>query len=236
MRGVNLAALLLLGPTGAGKTPLGEHLERNGLDGRRAVHFDFGAELRQAAAEPRGAAYLSRRDLDVVRNSLTRGTLLKNSQFPIALKVLRAFAKRRRVGKRDWLILNGLPRHLGQARDIEAEVRIAGVVVLTASAAIIKKRIRSNAGGDRSRREDDRPKATAKRYRDYVMRTKPLLHYYAIHGVPLLRLKVGPWTTAAEMEKKLREEIREVVSSVNLTRPDVPGNVTRFRRNERNIR
>ncbi len=209
MRGVNLAALLLLGPTGAGKTPLGEHLERNGLDGRRAVHFDFGAELRQAAAEPRGAAYLSRRDLDVVRNSLTRGTLLKNSQFPIALKVLRAFAKRRRVGKRDWLILNGLPRHLGQARDIEAEVRIAGVIVLSASAAVIKERIRTNAGGDRSRREDDRPEEIARRYKDYRERTKPLLRYYAVRGVPLLRIQVRPETTASEMADKLRDEIRK---------------------------
>ncbi|MCX7427258.1 MAG: hypothetical protein NTW96_16720 [Planctomycetia bacterium] len=40
-------AMLLLGPTGSGKTPLGDLLERRGLGGRRCVHFDFGAHLRR---------------------------------------------------------------------------------------------------------------------------------------------------------------------------------------------
>ncbi len=42
-------AILLLGPTGSGKTPLGQALEKKGLAGRRCVHFDFGANLREIA-------------------------------------------------------------------------------------------------------------------------------------------------------------------------------------------
>ena len=42
-------AILLLGPTGSGKSPLGDELEANGLNGRRCLHFDFGRRLRRAA-------------------------------------------------------------------------------------------------------------------------------------------------------------------------------------------
>ena len=42
-------AVVLLGPTGSGKTPLGEWLEAKGLGGRRCHHFDFGTRLRRVA-------------------------------------------------------------------------------------------------------------------------------------------------------------------------------------------
>ena len=46
-------AILLLGPTGSGKTPLGAALEEHGVCGRQCLHFDFGENLR-ACAEGRG--------------------------------------------------------------------------------------------------------------------------------------------------------------------------------------
>ena len=45
-----LWAVLLLGPTGAGKSPLGDWLEARGLWGRPCHHFDFGANLRAIVA------------------------------------------------------------------------------------------------------------------------------------------------------------------------------------------
>jgi hypothetical protein len=39
-------AILPLGPTGSGKTPLGDYLEERGLFGRRCVHFDFGEKFK----------------------------------------------------------------------------------------------------------------------------------------------------------------------------------------------
>ena len=41
------SAILLLGPTGSGKTPLGELMERRGFGGRRCRHFDLGDRLRR---------------------------------------------------------------------------------------------------------------------------------------------------------------------------------------------
>ncbi len=42
-------SILLLGPTGAGKSPLGNQMEQNGIRGKRCFHFDFGHELRSIA-------------------------------------------------------------------------------------------------------------------------------------------------------------------------------------------
>ena len=44
------AALLLIGPTGSGKTPLGDLLDREGLWHRRCCHFDFGERMRRIVA------------------------------------------------------------------------------------------------------------------------------------------------------------------------------------------
>ena len=41
--------ILLLGPTGSGKTPLGDRLQIRDLWGRRCHHFDFGVRLRDVA-------------------------------------------------------------------------------------------------------------------------------------------------------------------------------------------
>ena len=114
------SAILLLGPTGSGKTPLGDCLERTGLWGRRCVHFDFGANLRRVAQGGACPSVLTDRDLAVVRRSLETGRLLEDKDFHIAARILRAFAEQKGVGDRDFIILNGLPRHAGQARDVDA--------------------------------------------------------------------------------------------------------------------
>ncbi len=63
-------ALLLLGPTGLGKTPLGLLLEARGLAGHRCVHFDFGDNLRQAVARYQPDDILSREDIEFLRHVL----------------------------------------------------------------------------------------------------------------------------------------------------------------------
>ena len=46
-------AIVLLGPTGSGKTPLGDLIERCGLWGAPCLHFDFGACLRSIVEQDR---------------------------------------------------------------------------------------------------------------------------------------------------------------------------------------
>lgn len=44
------AAMVLLGPTGSGKTPLGHVFAARGFLNRRCAHFDFGENLRDNGA------------------------------------------------------------------------------------------------------------------------------------------------------------------------------------------
>jgi len=187
---------LLLGPTGSGKTPLGRALEKNGYEGRRCVHFDFGANLREVAALKRPPRGFTEADMAVIRDSLRTGALLENKNFPIVEKIMGRFRRKRRMGHDDLLVLNGLPRHKGQAVDLEATVRVTAVILLDASLELVQGRIRRDAGGDRRGRMDDSAAEIARKYAVYMERTKPLLDYYARRGVPIRRIRVDEESTA----------------------------------------
>jgi len=203
-------AVVLLGPTGAGKTPLGELLERKGFVGRRCAHFDFGAWLRRAAGGEGAAFGLSEAQVARVKQVLAEGALLEDSEFPMALALLRAFEARLDRGADTLLVLNGLPRHAGQARALEGIVNIRLVLVLDAADDVLLERIRSNVGGDRTGRNDDAESAVRARAARYRARTAPLLDYYGSRGVKVIRYAVGPrakpMDMLAEIERRVREE------------------------------
>ncbi len=194
-------AILLIGPTGAGKSPLGDYLERTGCGGRRFFHFDFGAELRAAAAagEAHGDDGLSGTDRAAVRRSLETGALLENAEFDIALRVFRRFIRSKSVRPEDWVVLNGLPRHVGQALGLEPEVDVRVVAVLHAAAPIVRGRIRANTAGDRTGRSDDNPVEIEARLKIFEARTRPLVEHYASRGAAVIPIEVGAATTAADM-------------------------------------
>jgi adenylate kinase len=196
-------AILLLGPTGSGKTPLGLELEKRGLSGRRCVHFDFGANLREVARLRRPPNGFAGADMRVIRDSLRTGALLENESFPVAEKILARFRRRRRMREGDLLVLNGLPRHVGQAADLERTVRVTRVVHLHASLATIRERIRRDTGGDRSSRIDDSPREISRKHAIFRRRTRPLLDYYRRRRIPVSRLAVRPETSAASMRRAL---------------------------------
>ena len=196
---------LLVGPTGAGKTPLGLLLEERGAAGLRCFHFDFGAELRAVAASPESAPGLQGGEVQVIQRSLATGALLEDDEFPIALKVLRAFLRRRGAGEHDRLVLNGLPRHIGQARMMEDVVRVGMVVSLEATAEVVRERIVLNTGGDRGDRPDDELRAIKRKLVIFRMRTLPLLEYYENREVPVFKVPVGGRTTAEEMYAAVAE-------------------------------
>ena len=209
-------AILLIGPTGAGKTPVGDCLERTGLWGRRCVHFDFGANLRRIAQGGACPSVLEEQDLAVVRRSLETGRLLEDRDFHIAARILRAFAEEKRVEDRDLIVLNGMPRHAGQARDVDAIAAVRAVVVLDCSAQVVAARIRSNVGGDRLGRADDDPAAVANKLRIFRERTLPLLDHYRQEGVYIATVKVGVATTPEDVVRRLEERREQAERAVGM--------------------
>ena len=189
--------MLLVGPTGCGKTPLGNELERLGLAGRCCRHFDFGAWLRKAAAQSEPAPFTSAEQV-FIRKVLAEGALLENEHFGVALKLLRWFLSASDAGGGDWIVLNGLPRHVGQATALAPFVAVHTVAHLLCTADVVAERIRRNTGGDRADRGDDAPEAVRRRLATFEKRTRPLIDHYREAGARIVDLSVGAGTTAAD--------------------------------------
>ena len=200
-------AILLLGPTGSGKTPLGEHFERVGIPTRRSVHFDFGACLRAVAEGD--ACGLSDADVAAVRTAIAERALLRDDQFPIAAQLLHHFIAERDVAPHDLVILNGLPRHAGQATAVAEILDVRHVVVLDCDAETVAARIAGDTGGDRAGRSDDAPEDVAAKLATYTERTEPLILHYAKAGTPIHRVRVGASMSAADVWDELLPRLQQ---------------------------
>ena len=196
-------AVLLLGPTGCGKTPLGQHLEAHGFRGHRCAHFDFGAELRRAAAAQPAASDLAETQHATILHALRTGALLEDRDFPIAATLLCRFVAERQLGPDDRLILNGLPRHIGQAAALDKLLCIETVLSLEATPEVIHRRISSNSGGDRVGRTDDALPAVTARLNTFRQRTIPLLDHYRARGANILAVPVDEQTTPEAILRRL---------------------------------
>ena len=218
-------AVLLVGPTGAGKTPYGEHVERHGWTaggtrGRQpAVHFDFGEQLREAvatgAASDRAGA-LSAAQIGRVRRVLEEGSLLEDGDVDIVRGILQEFTQKHglQAGGDTVLLLNGMPRHSGQAKQIADLVSVDAVVSLDCSDATARARIVSNSGGDRAERVDDDAALVSKKLETFRRRTRPLLEYYAAHGARVAEVVV-------EVDSQPPDIQRMVEATLN-TRRELP--------------
>jgi len=187
-------AILLLGPTGAGKSPLGDFMGSRGFLGRRSHHLDFGSELRSIASGI-GASSYSRDEQDFILGVLEHGLLLENEHFLLAKKIIGLFLDRSRFRSGEVLVLNGIPRHEGQARDIASIARIHALVVLECSVDSAFCRIRENAGGDRAEREDDERVLVEKKLGIFNERTAPLIKHYERLGSRIYRIAINERTT-----------------------------------------
>jgi adenylate kinase family enzyme len=205
-RGSPQPAVVIAGPTGSGKTPLGDALEAAGFLGRRCFHFDFGRNLR-AAADGVAECGLSAGEIEYLRRVLRDGLLLENDRFALALKILTGFIGGRRMKSDDLLAMNGLPRHEGQADSLEPVLDVRVAVQLRATPAVIMERIRRNTGGDREGRTDDSPAEIARRILLFDQRTIPLLDRYRTRGVRVISVGVGVETTAQDIVRVIEEEI-----------------------------
>jgi adenylate kinase len=199
-----LPAWLLLGPTGAGKTPLGDLLQQRGLWGRRCVHFDFGANLREIAGRQRADEWITAEDVDFVCDVLRRGALLEDKDFPLAERILRSFLAARHADAETRVVLNGLPRHVGQARALATVVDVEMVVELVCSPETVWERIRQNTGGDRTGRADDDQESVRRKLAIYSARTAPLVEHYRTSGCRIESIEVTGQSTA--------EHVREILA------------------------
>lgn len=212
-----MKALLLIGPPGAGKSPLGDYLQEQVIAGKRFCHFDFGRELREllkegsAAGNDRpeenisgeekapgqvgeaglpGPLYFSRQELERVRQSVETASLFEETDRELVRKIVRHFLGKNGVGEEDILVLNGLPRHRAQLGWLEDILTIALVVNLDCPEDVAVRRILANLDGERQGRQDDRLEVIVRRYRLYQEKTAPLLDYFRRTGIPVISLKV----------------------------------------------
>ena len=183
-------AILLIGPTGSGKTPLGDVLEARGLCDTPCRHFDFGVHLRRAARGEHAGGPLDRDEIEVVRSVLQAGRLLEDEHFTIARKLLEHFLAERSGDDEALLVLNGLPRHVGQARQIDSVLLVRTLVHLDCTAETVLQRIGANAGGDRTGRSDDAAEAVRDRLARFTARTEPLIDHYRRWGATVRTIPV----------------------------------------------
>jgi len=195
-------AVLLVGPSGAGKTPLGECLQAGGLWGRACAHFDFGRTLR-ACARGEAPAEVTPHQCALVRRMLETDALLAEEDFPLAERLVRAFLEGRGPNADTLIVLNGLPRHGGQAGRMARLVRMRALVHLRCTERTVLARVRRDTGGDRRGRDDDLPARLRRKLAVYRERTEPLLDYYRERGVRVIPLDVGAATTAEAMRAEL---------------------------------
>lgn len=131
----------------------------------------------------------------VISRSLETGKLLEKDEFHIAGKILTSFVKWKGAGKYALLVMNGLPRHLSQAEDVDSMVKMEMVVYLDCSAEVVKQRITLNSGGDRTARGDDSPPEVEMKLKLFRERTFPILDYYSSKGVHVEKMPVRTEST-----------------------------------------
>jgi len=192
-------ALLLLGPTGSGKSPLGDLLEKQGISDRRAAHFDFGAHLRNAVAHPEDYPLLIPDDIALLIEKLSANALLEDREFYLAENIIKSFITQNHLGSDAILILNGIPRHIGQAKAINKIVRIETVVLLECSADVVLQRISNNTGGDRTDRSDDTRYEIERKLKTFEERTLPLLDFYTKRKIDIIHIPVTTTMTPEDM-------------------------------------
>lgn len=200
---IPVPSLLLLGPTGSGKSPLGDAVARMGFFGIKAHHLDFGAELRAAASGSKAASGYTDAEIEFIKGVLDRGLLLENEYFGLAEKIIKEFMERQGFRDGHILVLNGIPRHIGQARDMERICHIRAVVALDCPPEGVICRLKSNIGRDRTGRVDDNIELVAKKLELFRERTAPLILHYELKGTRIYRIEVAPDMTPGAVYDRL---------------------------------
>jgi adenylate kinase family enzyme len=210
---MNLKAIVLIGHSSSGKTPLGAQFEGASDSGaRRYCHFDFGEHLRAIAAG-RISAALTATDIRFVQ-SILGGALLDDEHFYIASRILDWFLSKRRFDpSRDILVLNGLPRHVGQARDLARYGVVFTLAVhcdCTPEIALVRKNASERGEGHESRagRSDSASEIFRQRVATFNAKTLPLLDYFRESGITVVRVPIEPATAPSQVFARIKPHIQ----------------------------
>lgn len=179
------------------------------------MHFDFGEALRACVENKNGL--LTAGEYRVVEDSLRTGALLEDWHFSIAKKLLVNHLEKRKADSSSLIVLNGIPRHTGQAESMKAVTKMQAIINLECCPAAVWERIQVNAGGDREGRMDDTLEGVEQRLRVFRERTAPLLNYYRNSGVPVLPIDVGAQTTARELRTRLEAVWQGIIQAASHT-------------------
>ncbi len=204
-------AVLLIGPTGSGKTPLGEAIQRAGICGRKVYHFDFGEHLRKAAAARKPIYGLSEKETQLIRRLLVENKLLPGKSLGIARKIITGYMSsslKSTVNRQPGMILlNGYPRNIRQAAMIARIIRISLVIEISASPAVVLARIARDTGGDRKGRSDDSNSEILRKLQIYRSETLPILEFYRQRKVLILKVNAGISSTALQMLGDIKRKV-----------------------------
>jgi adenylate kinase len=208
-------AILLIGHSNAGKSPLGDAIENElSIDGKRFIHFDFGRILR-AICSGKIDTGLSAREMAYIQ-SVMNGTLIDDTHFPCVKKIILWFLRKKRFDPDgDTLVMNGLPRHLGQAKGLdEIPVKIVSIIYLHCSpqTAYLRKCASELGNGfeNRKNRKDSEHFVFIRKLQSFESDTKPLLAFYQNRGVPIRTIDVKFATSPEVMLRKARAFIQRM--------------------------
>ena len=192
-------AILLIGPTGSGKSPLGNYLEKAGFNGKPCFHFDFGNSLRRVAGGEDDITRLTDADVEFVSTVVKGGALLEKDKFYIAELIMKYFALQTKIGIGHYIVLNGLPRHVEQAKDVDKIADVEYLLHLRCTPEVVIERIRMNTGGDRLGRNDDSPEEIQRKLQLFQKRTLPLLEHYESQGTIVRCIDIHVETTPMQI-------------------------------------
>jgi adenylate kinase len=196
-------AIVLFGHSNTGKSPLGIYIEQAASSAeQRFHHFDFGEQLRHVAAGMKVPG-LRPSDVEYVA-AILNGTLLDDARFYIAHAIVADFSARRNFDYcRDILILNGLPRHAGQAIGLkEIGVMVENVFYCACGPEVAwERKLLADQGlghEDRSGRKDGAYPIFQAKIESFERDTRPLIDLYARSGVPVVTIPIEVVTTPGQ--------------------------------------
>ena len=199
-----LKALLLVGPTGSGKSPAGNLLQKK----VGWTHFDFGEHLRNVSAG-KSSYGLNADDRNFIDELLKTNVLLPEDRFNIAEQILNFFIKENSSARR--IILNGLPRHIDQAKRISSIVDITHIASLRCAPGVAIKRVEKRRLGltsDHSRRRDDTIADVERKIKIFEDSTRPIIEFLEKTGSKIIEINVDVDMDENDIASEILKNIR----------------------------